>query len=67
MKVLDVTANEGASDRIQNWLRHADAEDPRLDIRLRQVRYVLDEAARGCREPQRGCLRRIPRFRQLTA
>jgi FkbM family methyltransferase len=42
--------------RIQNWLRIAGGEEP--GARIRQLGYVVTEAARGRREPLRAALRR---------
>jgi FkbM family methyltransferase len=48
-------------DRIQNWLRVAGAEEQSRGARMRQLVYILAEAAHGRRAPLRAALPRRPR------
>jgi FkbM family methyltransferase len=52
----EVMVGETHRDRIQNWLRVAGAEHESPFTRIRQLLYVVTEAARGRREPLRATL-----------
>ena len=45
-------------DRIQNWLRIAGAEERSTSARVRQLAYVVSEAAHGRRGPLKATLKR---------
>ncbi|HEX6664563.1 MAG TPA: FkbM family methyltransferase [Gaiellaceae bacterium] len=52
----EVMVGKTHRDRIQNWLRVAGAEQESPLRRVRQLLYVVTEAARGRREPLRATL-----------
>lgn len=52
----DVMVGRTHRDRIQNWLRVAGAEREGAATRLRQLAYVVSEAAHGRRAPLRAAL-----------
>jgi FkbM family methyltransferase len=52
----DVMVGRTHRDRIQHWLRAAGAEEHAPVVRARQLGYVVQEAARGHREPLRRAL-----------
>jgi FkbM family methyltransferase len=54
----DVMVGPTHRDRIQNWLRVAGAEQEGATTRVRQVAYVVAEAAHGRRAPLREALTR---------
>jgi len=54
----DVMVGPTHRARIQNWLRLAGAEQTTLPARVRQLLYLLSEAARGRRSPLRDALGR---------